>query len=174
MLKELENEIESLENIQEKCKEIIQNAPEGKLRCAINKGCCQYYLGKTYLGKDKKTYIKSLAQKEYCEKLERETEKYLQKLRALKEIYSGEVLEEQFRGLHPGRKKMVEPLIKPVEDIIMEFEKIEYSGKIFWRKTKQLIIREKVKGCGRSQKRLLQMNCAGIRYLINMSCHCSC
>ena len=111
MLKELENEIESLENIQEKCKEIIQNAPEGKLRCAINKGCCQYYLGKTYLGKDKKTYIKSLAQKEYCEKLERETEKYLQKLRALKEIYSGEVLEEQFRGLHPGGKKMVAPLI---------------------------------------------------------------
>lgn len=38
------------------------------MRCAINKGCYPYYLGKKYLRKDKKEYTQKIAQKEYCEK----------------------------------------------------------------------------------------------------------
>lgn len=131
MLIEIKNEIDFLENILEECTEIIEQAPKGKLRCAINKGHYQYYMGKTYLGQDKKAYIKQLAQKEYCEKLKTQIEKYLQKLKEIEIFYRDENLEEQYRRLHPGRKQLVEPLIKPVEEIIKEFEKIEYVGKGF-------------------------------------------
>lgn len=102
------------------------------MRCAINKGYYQYYSGKTYLGEDKKAYIKQIAQKEYCIKLNRKVDKYLQKLRELKKIYAGAELEEEYRGLHPARKKIVEPYIKPIEEIIKEFEDMKYEGKGFY------------------------------------------
>ena len=131
MLKKIKNEIDFLENVRKECIETIEQAPKGKLRCAINKGCYQYYMGKTYLGQDKKVYVKQLAQKEYCEKLETQIEKHLPKLKEIESFYCNEILEEQFRRLHPGRKQLVEPLIKPVEEIVKEFEKIEYVGKGF-------------------------------------------
>lgn len=71
MLKEIRDELEHLKNIQRQIKEMVKEAPEGKLRCAVNKGCYQYYCGKTYLGEKKKAEIKKMAQKEYCLKLNR-------------------------------------------------------------------------------------------------------
>lgn len=110
---------------------MVKEAPEGKLRCAVNKGCYQYYCGKTYLGEKKKAEIKKMAQKEYCLKLNRKVEKYIKKLIELKDIYENEGLEQEYRKLHPARKELVEPLVKPIENMIDEFEKIEYAGKRF-------------------------------------------
>ena len=131
MLKQVEKEINFLEKIQKKNVEAIKAAPEGKLRCAINKGCYQYYLGKKYLGGDKKEFIKQLAQKEYCLKLNESIEKYIEKLKELLAMYNEERLLEAFRCLHPARKCLVEPFIKPVEDIVKEFDHMEYEGKEF-------------------------------------------
>ena len=110
---------------------MVKEAPEGKLRCAVNKGCYQYYCGKTYLGEKKKAEIKKMAQKEYCLKLNRKVDKHIKKLIELKDIYENEGLEQEYRKLHPARKELVEPLVKPIENMIDEFEKIEYAGKRF-------------------------------------------
>lgn len=131
MLKEIRKELEHLQNIQRQIEEMVRAAPKGKLRCAINKGCYQYYSGKTYLGEKKKTEIKKMAQKEYCEKLNRKVEKRIRKLIELQDIYENEGLEQEYRNLHPARKQLVEPLVKPIENMIEDFEKIEYKGKIF-------------------------------------------
>lgn len=131
MLRNIEKEIALLEKIKAKSDTIIKCAPEGKLRCALNKGYYQYYCGNTYLGDEKKEYIKQVAQKEYCIKLNKNLEKWLQKLKELEAVYKSHTLEEVYRNLHPGRKCLVEPLIRPVEEIIEEFENIEYEGKEF-------------------------------------------
>lgn len=131
MLEEIRKELEHLQKIKSQIEEIVKYAPEGKLRCAINKGCYQYYSGKTYLGEKKKTEIKKLAQKEYCQKLNRKVEKRIKKLIELQDIYENEELEQEYRRLHPARKHLIEPLVKPIENIIEDFENIEYTGKIF-------------------------------------------
>lgn len=131
MLKEIRDELEHLKNIQRQINEMIKEAPEGKLRCAINKGCYQYYCGKTYLGEKKKAEIKKIAQKEYCLKLNRKVEKFIKKLIEIKDIYENEGLEQEYLKLHPARKQLVEPLVKPIEFIVDEFEKTEYTGKTF-------------------------------------------
>lgn len=131
LLQRIEKEIHYLETIQKKSEETIKNAPEGTLRCAINKGYYQYYSGNTYLGENKKDYVKQIAQKEYCLKLNRRVAKKLQKLEELGRIYENEALDEVYRSLHPARKQLVEPIVKPIEEIIEEFESIKYEGKVF-------------------------------------------
>ena len=54
MIKTLRSELEYLTNIHEMIERDLMNAPDGKLSCAINKGCFQYYSGNVYLGKEKK------------------------------------------------------------------------------------------------------------------------
>lgn len=131
MLKEIRKELEHLQNIQRQIEEMVRDVPEGKLRCAVNKGCYQYYSGKTYLGSKKKAEIKKMAQKEYCEKLNRKVEKRIRKLIELQNIYENEGLEQEYRNLHPARKCLVEALVKPIENMIEDFEKIEYIRKKF-------------------------------------------
>ena len=131
MLSIIEKEIQSLKEIQKCSRKVIEEAPEGNLRCAINKGCYQYYCGKKYLGNEKKEYIKQIAQKEYCLKLNRQIERYLQKLRELQELYENNSLEEIYRTLHPARKCLIKPFIKPREEIVEEFENKKYQGKSF-------------------------------------------
>jgi len=101
--KEIKNELDKLRNIKAQIEKTLQNAPEEKLRCAINNGYYQYYIGKEYQGAGKKELVKKIARKEYCCQLNQNI----------------------YKNLHPGRKQLVEPLIKPVEEIIEEFERIE-------------------------------------------------
>lgn len=131
MLKKIEVELANLHNIKKEIEKVLKNAPEGKLRCAINKGCYQYYLGKQYLGIEKREYVKQIAQKEYCQKLNSVVRKYEKTLMQLNDLYMKENLETIYNELHPARRKLVKPLIKPVKEIIEEFENIEHVGKPF-------------------------------------------
>ena len=47
MYKKIVQEIERLQMLKKEAENIIRNSPEGNLRCAINKGCFQYYSGKS-------------------------------------------------------------------------------------------------------------------------------
>ena len=131
MLRKLDCELRGLEEAKRKNDKLLKNAPEGKLRCEVSKGYYQYYLGKEYLGKDKKKLIGKLAQKEYGIQLNKKLELYLKKLYELKMLYEKEELEEVYRKLHPARKVLVEPMIPPIEKIIEAFKRIEYEGKPF-------------------------------------------
>lgn len=107
------------------------NAPEGNLRCAINKGSYQYYIGKKYQGKKNRKLVQKIAQKEYNRRLLMCIKKQKAALKNLLKILEEYSLEEVYIKLHPARKQLVEPYIKPVSDIIAEFENIQYKGKGF-------------------------------------------
>lgn len=105
MLKEIKEELNYLQKVRTIIAKRIENAPEGKLRCAICKGYFQYYIGDRYLkSKDKKIAIK---------------------------IAENERLQNVYRELHPARKVLVEPLYRPIEEIVVEFEQLTYTGKEF-------------------------------------------
>lgn len=131
MKEAIRKELLKLGEVQKQIKVMVKKAPEGKLRCAINKGCYQYYSGKTYLGETQMPRIKEMAQRDYCVKLNKKLEQLSKMLRSLQSMYENEELEQVYRSLHPARKALMEPLIKPVEDIIADFESIEYEGKEF-------------------------------------------
>ena len=131
MQKKIEEELLRLNEIQNQITNIIKNVPDEHLRCVNSKGYYQYYAGGKYLGRDKRNYAKQLAQKEYCVKLQKEVKEYQRALQKLKDLYHEKELENIYRELYPGRKKLVEPLVRPIEDIIDEFEKSEYEGKAF-------------------------------------------
>lgn len=129
--KKIEEELMYINNIEKQVEESIVKAPEGKLRCVTNKGYFQYYIGKKYLGKNKKEYAKQIAQKEYCLKMDKLLKKYRSALEEILNLYKKEELEDIYRDLYPARKVLVDPIIKPIEDIVKEFEEIQYEGKGF-------------------------------------------
>ncbi len=110
---------------------MLKNAPEGKLRCAINKGCYQYYCGNVYLGKDKKEYIRQIAQKEYNVKLRDKIEEYQMTLKKIFDLYNNKELENVYRKSHPARKEVIDPIISLPEQIIRQFNSIQYESKGF-------------------------------------------
>lgn len=131
MQRKINEELQYLKDIEKQITDIIKDAPDEKLRCVNSKGYYQYYVGETYLGKDKRDYAKQIAKKEYCVKLKRVLNEYIKILQKASDLYQKEKLGTVYKNLYPGRKRLVEPLIKPVEEIIDEFEKIEYEGKSF-------------------------------------------
>ena len=131
MEKELKNELNKLKKLEKKAEEFLASAPEGKLRCAINKGSFQYYIGKEYQGKKKRKLVQKIAQKEYTQQLLVCIKKQKTALENLLKTLDKYGLDEVCRKLHPARKQLVQPYIKPTEDIIAEFENIEYKGKEF-------------------------------------------
>ncbi len=129
--KELKNELNKLRELEKTAEEFLASAPEGKLRCAINKGSFQYYIGKEYQGKKKRKLVQKIAQKEYTLQLLVRIKKQKAALENLLTTLDKYGLDEVCRNLHPARKQLVQPYIKPVSDIIEEFENIQYKGKGF-------------------------------------------
>ena len=113
---------------------VKEKLPDGKLRCAVNKGYFQYYSGKQYLGKEQRKYVKGLAQKDYCQQLEKKVDEYIKHLEKLQKLYEDEELENVYRKLHIARKQLVIPMAKPIEQQIEEFENIAYEPKLFSEK----------------------------------------
>lgn len=129
--KRIKEELLRLDKIENQINNIIRCGPDEKLRCVNSKGYYQYYAGGKYLGKDKKGYAKQIAQKEYCLKLEKELKEYKKVLQKAYDLYQNRGLDNIYRELYPGRKILFDPLVNPIEDIIDEFEKLEYEGKSF-------------------------------------------
>lgn len=131
MEKELKETLLELVEAEEKAKRFVKGAPEGKLRCAVNKGSYQYYIGKEYQGKKKRKLVEKIAQKEYSLQLLSCIKKQKIALENLMMILEKYRLDEVYAKLHPARKQLVKPYIKPLEKINKEFEKVEYKGKGF-------------------------------------------
>ena len=129
MEKELRGTLQELIELEEQAKRYVKFAPEGKLRCAINKGCYQYYIGKEYQGKKKRNLVEKIAQKEYNLQLLGCIKKQILALENLLVTLEKYRLDEVYAKLHPARKQLVKPYIKPLENMKEEFEKLEYKGK---------------------------------------------
>lgn len=131
MEKELKRELSRLRELESRTERALIGAPEGKLRCAVNKGSYQYYIGKQYQNKKKRKLVQRIAQKEYFEELLiriRKRRIAMEKFIHTMEIYR---LDSVYDKLHPARKQLVEPFVKPVPEIVKEFEDEKYEGKKF-------------------------------------------
>lgn len=131
MLRKIEEELIRINQVEKEIETTIKNAPKGSLRCSTSRGYFQYYRGREYLNKDKKQVIKQLAQKEYCLSIKSKIAKVKQTIELLIKVYKDEELEQVYRKLSPVRKAVTSPLFKPIEEIIEEFEAIQYNGKEF-------------------------------------------
>ena len=131
MLKKIKEELNYVKESKAELKKYIDNAPDGKLRCAVCRGNYQYYIGKRYLrNKEKKIAVK-LAEKEYGEKLLLQLKKYEHALEVIEDFVENEKLQNIYRMLHSARQALVKPIYKPIELIIEEFEQTSYEGKQF-------------------------------------------
>ena len=110
---------------------MLGQAPEEKLRCSTCKGKVRYYIDDQYLTKSQLPYAAQLAQRDYCQKLDKKLNEYQELLEKLQKLYAGEELENIYRKLHEARKELVIPLAKPIEYQIDKFEKILYESKGF-------------------------------------------
>ena len=131
MEKELRDALQELIELEAQAKRFVKGAPAGKLRCAINKGCYQYYIGKEYQGKKKRNLVEKIAQKEYSLQLLDCIKKQIHALESLLMTLEKHSLDDVYAKLHPARRQLVKPYIKPLEIINEEFEKIKYKGKGF-------------------------------------------
>lgn len=131
MQEELRNVLHELTELENRGLEFVNNAPEGKLRCAINKGNYQYYIGNVYQGKEKRKIVKRIAQKEYWQKMLPCIKKQKMAFHNLVMTLDMYALDKVYEKLHPARKELVDPYIKPVDDIVKEFENVIYKGKEF-------------------------------------------
>ena len=131
MQEELKNVLHELTELENRAERFVKEAPEGKLRCAINKGSFQYYIGSEYQGKKKRKTVQKIAQKEYWQKMLPCIKKQKIALYNLLMILDMYALDKVYEKLHPARRELVEPYIKPMEEVIAEFEKIEYKRKGF-------------------------------------------
>lgn len=120
MEKELKRELKKLEKLELKTEKFLADAPEEKLRCAINKGSYQYYIGKEYQGKKKRKLVQKIAQKEYNQRLLVCIKRQKSALKNFLNILEECGLEEVYTKLHPARRQLVKPYIKPMEDRIAD------------------------------------------------------
>lgn len=131
MLKNIKEELRYIAEVKTEIERKIKAAPEGKLRCAISKGCYQYYKGKEYIRSNKIDVAEKLADKEYCIKIQKQLRNYEHSLKTIQDYIETERLQNIYKNLHPGRKILVTPFYKSSQEIINEFEKIEHVGKGF-------------------------------------------
>lgn len=131
MDKILEKELTRIKLIEEEIDKTIKNAPEGRVRCTTCRGDFQYYQGKEYISKKKITYIKQIAQRDYCKSIMNSVKRLRINVENLLKIYKEREIEQLYCRLPAARRAVVNPLFKPVEEIIKEFESIQYNGKEF-------------------------------------------
>jgi len=135
MLKERANMLKKLKKEKEKS---LQTAPEGYLRIGKNKDRVQYYhrtnpkdfTGK-YLTKGEKELAQILAQKDYDKKVLNSAEKELDAIEKYFSKIPVASAEELYDALHEERKKLVVPIIEPMEEFAEEWQNVQYKGKEF-------------------------------------------
>lgn len=127
IIKELQQEKERLEGLLESIINQNEKLPMGRLRCAVNKGCYQYYEGSKYLGKKDRAYAKGLAQRDYNEKAVAVLEGMLKKIEILIRIYEEETLAKIYEGEHPGRQELIEGIVKRKDEYVREWSEEDYE-----------------------------------------------
>lgn len=117
----------------------LAGAPPGHLRVCHHKNRNQYFLRENpkdfsgrYISKKDMHIAGQLAQKEYDEKIMKSADK---ELRAIEKYLAAvpDVFPEQiYENLHQARKPIINPIRKPDEEYIKEWERVRYTGLQFY------------------------------------------
>ncbi len=124
---EVSKEIKSLETALNIARENLKLLPHGTLRCTSSNGSDQFFVNGKYMPKDMMNVIGGIAQREYLEKLIPTIEKELYYLRGYDESQKEKRIENVFNNQCEARKKIVEPIMEPIESIVEHFMSEEYE-----------------------------------------------
>lgn len=100
--------------------------PKGTLRCTSSNGADQYYVDGEYVSKRRKDYVQEIAQREYYEKMIPILEHNLRTLKDMEDIYEKQALTACYEKSCSARKKIVVPMIDPIENKIRKFQEEKY------------------------------------------------
>ena len=129
MKTEITEEIKRMNALAEQIMEQNKHVPKGNLRCATVGNSFQYYNGTKYLGKKKRKLAEEMANRDYNEELLiliREKTARLEKLmKALS--YDFNAPEKLYDGLHPGRRRLIKPLLVSKEEFIRQWQEEPYE-----------------------------------------------
>ena len=137
-----------LENIIEKTKTRLDQAPEGRLRLSKSHNHIQYYCcteekkSGTYISKENEELAKRLAQKSYDEKVLQLANVRLAQIKKLTRDYTDDELDMIYLKEHVERKKLIKPAEPTWEQQLEEWISREYKGKDFQEGT-PVILTEK-------------------------------
>ena len=112
------------------------NGIEGTLQVSCRKDKCYYYQYKNaaegkrnYLKKQRDiSIIKALAEKEYCQGLDKALEMQLSAIEELKNVYDPHILGNIYEQMHPEKKKLIAPLVLSDQEFVEQWKAFEYNG----------------------------------------------
>lgn len=107
--------------------------PEGSLRVSQDKGRVRYYYhdgnAMTYLPKGKEDLIKALSQKEYDVGMLKLTKKRCRQIESILRDYQDDEVDQIYWQMHTGKRRFINPVVKPWEIIKSEWIQLPYEGK---------------------------------------------
>lgn len=119
----------------------LDSAPEGKLRITSSGKNVQYMrctdestkskTQGTYIKKENKNLILSLAQKGYDLKIKRLVDKRLKQIQTLNKDYDDKEIEAIYNNLIDRRKDLVQPVEPTYEQLLAHWKSVPYVGKDF-------------------------------------------
>ena len=158
ILKELLlKEQERLEQIFEKAKVRLKDAPQGKLRLSSCRENVQYYhctqgarKNGSYIPKEQMELIRRLAQKSYDEKIIRLADKRLSRVRKLLKDY--DEIANVYQREHVERQKLIDPVEPTWEQQIEQWIAQKYQGKEFQEGTAVILTQKGERVRSKSEK----------------------
>ena len=122
----MKNELKKYEELGKYiAKKLKSNEVYEKFCCRTAKGNFQYYINGHYVSKKNTKQLKTIAELEYFKRLQPKIEVLIKDLDQVER--SRTELANVYYHLHEGKQALVNPVIKRIEDIISEFESIEYE-----------------------------------------------
>lgn len=150
-------EQERLEQIFEKAKVRLKDAPQGKLRLSSCRENVQYYhctqgarKNGSYIPKEQMELIRRLAQKSYDEKIIRLADKRLSRVRKLLKDY--DEIANVYQREHVERQKLIDPVEPTWEQQIAQWLNERYQGKEFQEGTAVILTQKGERVRSKSEK----------------------
>lgn len=115
----LQDELKELKECRDIINERIKKAPDGSLKILKSKGKYdQYYINGRYVSKNQIELVKYLAQREYDEKLLKEIDSRIDKVNALVEYYSEDLIAHIYNSFSESKQSLISPIELSDEDYI--------------------------------------------------------
>lgn len=138
LLRDLVERRDSIEQIISYLENNIDFDIKDRVRISSDSNQIHYYLiskqydthGK-YVRKKDVSKVKNIVQNEYNINLYRSLKKESKMLNDSINFYENNNIELIYDSLHPGRKKLVEPVYLPIDDYVSDWIKVEYERKNF-------------------------------------------
>ncbi len=157
-------------------------APKGNLRITSSGTTVQYMqctdendksrTQGTYIKKENKNLILSLAQKGYDQKIKRLVDKRLKQIQALNKDYSDEEIEMIYNKMNGKRKSLVKPVELTYEQYLARWKSVPYTGKDFEDVKTEIYTKKGERVRSKSEKFLADMFCdMGIEYKYECPLH---